>query len=487
MSGATRRRQPGQILPFFAVALTAIIALAALLFDGAHALVFRRQLQDAGDAAALAAANLIQTEGPNAGCSATAGPPPGAPRAALVAAARNSVAANLPGHDVSTVAVSCPSGWNNTVVRVQLTETAPTFFARVITSDVFDVNTVSAAINGSVRQKAHSIVLLNPSNLSWPNGRDGCPSFLLSGGPTVVIEGDVQVNSACRESDGGAFATNGTASSVTLNSDATVRVVGEYRPAGPLNITPAPVNLQPSASDPLKDLPAVPVATLPVVRTSALVQNGGVVVLTPGRYQGGIELKSDAKAFFLPGVYVMEGGGLRVGGQSSVYSIPVGLTTTATGTWSTDCPEATCGVLIYNTSRTGSGPSAAMGPIDINAGAKVMLRAYQPAADLLFGGVAPFDQYRNLLLFQDRAPVPSNSYAQPTISLGGGGIVDLSGTLYAPSAAVLMKGAPSGSGGDLAVRLQFVSWDLHLRGNTRFTFLYQAGFYAKLTDYGLVE
>jgi len=330
-------------------------------------------------------------------------------------------------------------------------------------------------------------VLLNPHNASWPNGQDGCPSFLLSGSPTVVIEGNVQVNSACRESDGGAFATNGTASNVTLNSGALVRVVGEYRPAGPLNITPAPINHQPSATDPLKDLPAVPVSTLPIISTSRLVQNGGVVLLTPGRYQGGIELKSDAKAFMLPGAYAMEGGGLKLGAQSSLFSIPATLTTTAAGTWSTDCPTAVCGVLLYNTSRSGSGPSAAMGPIDINAGAKVMLRAYNPDADLAFGGVAPFDQYRNVLLFQDRAPVPSQSYEQPTISLGGGGTVDLSGTLYAPSAAVVMKGGPSGSGGDLALRLQFISWELHLQGNTTFTFLYQSGFFAKLTDYGLVE
>ena len=78
--------QSGQVLVIFAFAFIAIIMMLALLFDGARALVLRRQMQDASDAAALAGANVIQGLSPEQ-CSANAGPPPGAPVAAVTAAA----------------------------------------------------------------------------------------------------------------------------------------------------------------------------------------------------------------------------------------------------------------------------------------------------------------------------------------------------------------------------------------------------------------
>src|SRR6266568_2178869 len=131
-----RRRskaEDGQILIIFAFAFIAIIMMLALLFDGAQALVLRRQMQDASDAAALAGANLIQGLAVP-GCSATVGYPPGPPQASIVAAAKASVAANLPNYPPANVAVTCPpdaiwtDGQGHTpAVQVQLFEHAPTF------------------------------------------------------------------------------------------------------------------------------------------------------------------------------------------------------------------------------------------------------------------------------------------------------------------------------------------------------------------------
>ena len=70
--------ETGQVLIIFAFAFIAIIMTLALLFDGARALVLRRQMQDASDSAALAGANVIQGLSPKQ-CSLTAGPPVGAP------------------------------------------------------------------------------------------------------------------------------------------------------------------------------------------------------------------------------------------------------------------------------------------------------------------------------------------------------------------------------------------------------------------------
>src|SRR5258706_12465371 len=54
------RREAGQVLVLFAIALTAILIALALLFDGAQSLVLRRQLQNSADSGALAGANIVQ-------------------------------------------------------------------------------------------------------------------------------------------------------------------------------------------------------------------------------------------------------------------------------------------------------------------------------------------------------------------------------------------------------------------------------------------
>lgn len=54
-----RERQAGQILPLFVLSMLVILSVGALVLDGANILVTRRHLQNAGDAAALAGANLI--------------------------------------------------------------------------------------------------------------------------------------------------------------------------------------------------------------------------------------------------------------------------------------------------------------------------------------------------------------------------------------------------------------------------------------------
>src|SRR5258706_2664951 len=114
MKHGNRNGQSGQIMILFVIALVAMLAMAGLLFDGGQALALRRQLQDAGDAAALAAANVIQSGSPR-GCSATAGPPPGAPRAAVVTAAQDAVHVSLPNFPNASISVTCVADatWSN--------------------------------------------------------------------------------------------------------------------------------------------------------------------------------------------------------------------------------------------------------------------------------------------------------------------------------------------------------------------------------------
>ena len=470
----------GQVVVIFAFGFMAIIMMLALLFDGARGLVLRRELQGASDAAALAGANVVQGITPR-GCSATAGPPPGAPQAAVVAAVKTSVAANLPDYNPDDVVVTCPDAWDNSAVGVRLSDEAPTFFGAIFGSGPLGVSTQSGAVNGQIVGSAYSVIQLDPANLSWPQGRRGCPSLLLSGGPTARFDSTVYINSACSAANGGALATNGNAASLSTGGGG-IRIVGEYK-ATALTITPAPVEHQPVKPDPLAWLTEPPISSMPVRSNAKLVQNGGSVLLEPGVYNGGIQLKSSAKAYLRPGIYVINGGGLDLGSQSELYAISASKSSSSAATWAADCPASTCGILIYNTG-TASG-SNAMGSVTVGAGAVLKVRAYNPAADT--SGFRD-DTYRSLLIWQSALPVPTGSYAQPILSLTGGGGVSIAGTVYAPSAKVQMGGAAGGSGGDtIDLTLQFIAWDLELYGNSSFTFRYNETEFARPLDYGLIQ
>jgi hypothetical protein len=471
----------GQVLVIFAFAFAVIMMMLALVFDGAQGVAVRRNIQNATDAGALAGANILQAITP-VGCSATPGPPPGSPQASVVAAVRASIIVNLPSYDPDDIVISCPAGWDNSEVLVSLRVNPPSFFAGVFGGEPLTVASRSGAVNGHMSGNAFSVIELDPSHLAWPNGRRGCPSFLLSGGPTARFDSAIYLNSGCMAADGGALSTNGNASSLTLGAGAAIRMVGQYKPQA-LTITPTPLQGQIPRADPLASLVEPAATTLTVRSPTKLTQNGGSILLQPGIYQGGIELKSSAKAYLRPGIYVMNGGGLQLGAQSELYSISAASTSATSANWGTKCPVASCGVLILNTG-TATG-SDAMAQLRIAAGAIFKVRSYNPDLDTT---AAKNESYRNLLIWQSASPIPTSSYGQPIVQLIGGGGVEMSGTLYAPSAKVMMGGSSGGSGGDsIDLTLQFISWNLELSGNSSFNFRYNATSFARPLDYGLVE
>jgi hypothetical protein len=463
----------GQVVVITGVAFTIILMFLAVVFDGGSALVRRRQLQDASDAAALAAANAVHVGSPR-GCSGD--PAITTPRASVAHAARDSLEANLPWFDAATADISCTAGYDDWAVTIEIDTVAPQFFGGLIGKPM-DVHSRSVAVNGQIRGSTYAIIELDPGNPSWPNGRRGCPSILLSGGPSITLQGTVHANSACPAASGGALATNGNASTVTMQNGAQFRLVGGYAPAA-LTISPAPVTGVAPIDDPLGGLPPMDTSGMTVRSTTRLVLNNQTMVLEPGIYRGGIQLRNSSIAYLRPGIFVMEGGGLDIGAQASVFSVATGVSSTSVASWTTDCPDETCGVLLFND----AGSSTAMGPVSVGAGATLKLRAYDPDAHA--NGVA---DYENILLWQDATPVPTTSYGQPEVALSGGGTVTISGTVYAPSAKVTMGGGSGGSGGATNLTLQFISWDLEFRGNSSFVFNFNDEDFARPTNYGLIE
>lgn len=507
------QQQDGQIVVLFALSLVVLLAFGGLLFSGAQALVLRRQLQNAGDAGALAAANLLIQQN---GCSAT-WPTSLVPRAPLVTAAKNAVSANISGYDVSKVNVTCTT-YSNYAVQVDLSGTSPSYFGAIKLNPA----TSSQAVNGDVNLGDYSVVLLDPANLNWSSKRNGCPAFLIGGGITATLEGSVAVNSTCTlaQSNGsGAMNTDGGSSSITISPGRSFRLGGEYNknhltlndglgnPVYPQeNQTPTPL-----AKDPLGDVvdPLSTGVSLPAQSQSNLCKGGNKepCTLQPGNYAGGLSHNGQTSTYFMePGVYVFQGLGFSLGAQDKIFTIPSNLPAAKRTTsfdvtaWNAACPMDTtvsgkCGVMIYNAPSCvtcawdGSNPAtSSKDTIDLTGGATFMLRAYNPAADVANGSNDYFAKYKNILLWQARTPQPTPDKGQPTVSLGGGGSVILSGTVYAPFAKVKFGGSSGGSGGATEeVTLQFIVYDLQLQGNNNFAFRYSRDAFARESAYGLVN
>ena len=511
-------REQGVIVVLFSLFLVVLLGFAALVYTGAQALVLRRQLQNAGDAAALAAANLLLIKD---GCSASGNGGP--PQAEIVTAAKTAVTSNFPGYDLNAVAVTCPTGYLNAAVQVVLNGTGPSYFGM----QGLNAATASTAVNGQVVDQDYAVILLDPMNLSWSSQRNGCPSFTVNGGITLTFEKNVIVDSKCTLADNNAGAVKALNSSFQMNmvNGAEMRIGGEYAANTVGHITPAPLeHFRPLMTDPLSGLLTPDVylsngsgASLPTINMATtgtgICKNQDPCILPPGTYPGGIAAQGGSgptTVLLRPGVYYLGGGGLKLKSASArIISIPDSTTmpdalakttfrTTLTETqiiqnWENACPigGTHCGVLVYNAPSGPSWVSSGGNSDDISNGSQgvMLLRAYNPAIDEIAANRDPFASYAGLVIWQARLPAPTAAAPQPVISMGGGACVVMSGTVYGSGAQVVFGGSScgAGGGGETATTLQFVVWDLTLSGNNNTYFAYQKNLFAAPLQYGLIK
>jgi len=541
-----RRDEEGQIIVLFALMLTVIMLVASLLYTGAQTLVLRRQLQNAGDAAALAAANLM--EAGNSLCSSTRIASVGVGNDLFVAA-RSSVETNLGWSDAtvaSKMTLACPAdtAYGGVAITVSLNGIGPRYFG----GPSLPVNTSSTALNGQTNGNDFSVALLDKSDARWAI-RPGCPSYLFNGGVTITYEGSIMVDSICKTADStsGAVKAQNSAFTMTLLNGATMQVGGEVSSGTITRITPTPIqNFRPLFLDPLSGLVepchvgtganclgpgALPARDAGQTGQGQCKSTKVACVLLPGTYSGGILAANGnhpPTLLLRPGVYYIEGGGFQLkSAAAQIVAIPsttgtcggVGLCTdsdaitrycnpsnnnngscqlTATqvgANWNTDCPPPpatpVCGVMIYNaksdlnTGWTTTGASADQ--IQNGAQGVLLLRAYNPVADTTNGST--FASYKNVVIWQARDPLPASGSPQPIISMAGGACVVMSGTVYANGAELDFGGSTCavGGGADPQMTLQFVVWDLTLAGNNNFYFAYRKGSFASPFGYGLVK
>jgi PKD repeat protein len=157
------------------------------------------------------------------------------------------------------------------------------------------------------------------------------------------------------------------------------------------------LNHEAATPDPLGlALPPIPSTHFAAVHVSSSIP---LPPLSPGTYDGGIEVTGDASVTLLPGIYYLNGGGFSVSDHGSV-----------TGS----------GVLIVNA------PNGSSDTISVTGQASVALTA--PTG--LTGALA---NYNGIVLFQDPAS------ANP-ISVDGQASLTIQGVLYAPKALLKIDG-----------------------------------------------
>jgi hypothetical protein len=217
---------------------------------------------------------------------------------------------------------------------------------------------------------------------------NGSASGALSVGGSAqlrVTGGDIVVDSTASVA-----ATTSGSGTVIVENGGKIRVAGGVSGTG---FVPAPTTGSAAVPDPLADEPKPD--------TSALTaQTCCGSTLAPGIYTGGIQIPSQTTVTLQPGVYVLKGGGLSLGAGS-----------TLTGS----------GVLLFNTTSTYPDFGGTCGSFSLTGGASYALSA--PTSGV----------YRGLVIFQD--PV-----CRSQVSMGGGNSVVLTGTLYAPTAALNLIG-----------------------------------------------
>lgn len=487
--------QDGQVLVVLIVGLTVLMGMAALTFDAAQALVLQRRLQGAADAAAMAAANQLQTGTPT-GCAASAAAPT-VPRAAIGSAATASAATNLAGvAPAPQVTVTCPTTDPdpNETVRVAISAQARTFFLGALpflggSGDAFTVTAGATARFARSAIGEYSIIALEKTL---------CQGGAFSGGPTIILGGSFQVNSPCLGPQGGSSAFyNGGNPSVTLLNGSVIRVNGFYY-GNVLN--PPVLTNQPIVADPLAALTPLnhgSGTTFPLRSSSRLTCRTmtcgpyGNGILEPGIYRGGITLSGQAIVFLRPGIYILQGGGLDVG-TGTLCAVDVTpaialtattcakafsgeLTSAVTARWRQACAETSCGVLLYNTAYAGP-PAIAMGNIAMQGGANLMLRQFQPTP-----AAGPYEPYRNLVIWQDRTVSP-----QAEVWLRGGGALEVVGTVYSPL-GTLDFGGNSDAAGPAQMTMQVIANKVSVQGNAGFHFVFDEDSFAQFFAYGLIE
>ena len=162
-----------------------------------------------------------------------------------------------------------------------------------------------------------------------------------------------------------------------------------------------------------------------------------------------------------PGVYYMAGGGITLQAGGSIESVGgIGGTPPAIMVFNSDNPNYAC---------PGGPAHQCQGSIDFLANSTFSVRGLTEAACAPLG--YPKCPYAGLLIWQDG----SGSDPDAVVKLGGQTNLNVSGTIYAPKAEVVLTGGSAGTG---VASVQIISWRWDIGGGANLYMPYDpAGLY----------
>jgi Flp pilus assembly protein TadG len=421
-----RERRRGNVVVLVAFLVTILVGVAAVAIDGGTIMDDVQKVQAAADASALAAAEqlykLWQTgNGFDVGSAAK--------NAALALAATNGYSNDGTDSQITpnafTTGVSGQGGGGGNITVIQ-----HGIFIPPKTGDhVLQAGYVEVVIQYNQKRNFSSIygtdrIQVRARAVAEGGWRAGNAGILLldpasSGSLTVVGGGTMNVLGAplIVDSNAADAVTSTGGGHITVSSDQHLDVSGSPGVSGSGTVTGTIRTNQPPTPDPLAYLPE-PSPTGATVYNKVNVAGNRVETVSPGVYNGGIQVSGQGSLIMNPGIYYMVGGGFSFTGSGSLSAI---------------------GVMIVNI------PSSNSDRININGSGAITL---SPMTTGL---------YRGISLWQQRSSTNE-------IDVTGNGATQVSGTFYAQHGVLNV----TGNGGTDVLGSQYISYDMKVNGGGTF-------------------
>jgi hypothetical protein len=393
----------GGIMPLTLVSLSLLAGVVALVVDGGTLMEARRHVQAVADAAALAAATDLYVNYPaNQGIDVSGT----AQTSALSIASANGFSND--GVQSIVKVITSPQQYqggpnSGQPLPAGYVEVSIQYNVSRLFSGIFGAGTTPVPARAVARGRCAAFT----NNAAWVLNLHMNDAFTVSSLGGLRVYGGVSINSKNSSALNVTSPLGVAASQFTCNPSSSVIESLFFNLTGG-TLTPITSRSQP---DPLRYLsPPDSVQLNLSSQGNNLIISSGTVNLYPGVYSGGIQISNSANVILhansdgSPGIYYLQGqNGLQLLNSASL--------TTASG--------ETAGVMIYNdwTDITGT--------INLNSSGTVTLTP--PASGT----------YRGLSIFQRRG---TRSNLAPSVSVGGAGNYNVTGTIYAAHGNVTLIG-----------------------------------------------
>jgi len=428
------KEEDGQTIVLAAVAMSVfLLGAIGLAIDGAHMYAQRQMAQTAADAAATAGIMSVfagtsgasgtgfSTTGPFT-CSTTDTRTPCAyaSKNGFGSTASDTVTVDFPANTAAPgVTFSSDPTFPVTLIRVTVQRNVSTTLMALLGPTVSTVTTSAMAAIVSVFAPV-PIIVTHPT-LAASFSMNGTPNIQICGGPSRSIQVN-SVNAGSNYAVGNSTIDLSHAGPLDTLGDCSLGTGADFGywggPATPPFIfkpgsKPGQYVHDVPIHDPLQNVPAPPIPAAAPAPVSQAAGSGicpvsagthGCTILFPGLYTGDPSLKNTT-ALMQPGIYYIKTGGFSCTANCNL-AMASPATTDATTGW--DGTAAGGGVMIYNSGT---------GPINIGSNGSVNLIG-SPASSI----------YKNILFFEDHSS-PANKGSKAH-SIGGGGALQLQGTIY---------------------------------------------------------